>query len=63
MHFAINPATNTNFKHIDVRHQFLLKRVANGEFVVAYMSSDPQHEDFLTKPLHRDFFYKHRRLR
>ena len=53
IHLAKNAATTPNSKHIDIRHHFIRERVANGEFKVAYMPSEEQHADFLTKPLHQ----------
>ena len=60
LHLANNPATTPNSKHIDIRHHFLRKRVANGEFRVVHVRSDLQHADFLTKLLHSEAFCVHR---
>ena len=46
LHLANNPAITPNSKHIDIRHQFLRERVANGEFRVVHVRSDLQHTAF-----------------
>ena len=45
---ASNPVSNSNTKHIDVRHHFIREFIEKGEFSV---SSEYQHADFFTKPL------------
>ena len=60
LHLANDPATTPNSKHIEIRHHFIRKRVANGEFRVVHVRSDLQHADFLTKPLHKEAFCAHR---
>ena len=60
LHLANNPATTPNSKHIDIRHHFLRERVANGEFNVVHVNSALQHADFLTKPLPKEDFFRHR---
>ena len=60
LHLAKNLATTPNSKHIDIRHHFLRERVANGEFNVVHVNSALQHADFLTKPLPREEFFRHR---
>jgi len=57
---AVNPVTNSNSKHIDVRHHFLREHVENGEFKISHVQSKYQHADFLTKPLAKDSFRFHR---
>ena len=59
-HLAKKIVTTQNSKHIDVRHHYRRKRVANGEFEVIHVSSALQHADFLTKPLHTKAFRFHR---
>lgn len=59
-HLANNPATNLNSKRIAVRHHFLRERVANREFREVYVPSEQQHENFLTKPLHKEKCCVHR---
>ena len=60
IHLAKNPATTPNSKHIDIRHDFIRERVANGEFQVVYVPSEEQHAGFLTKSLHQGAFEVHR---
>ena len=60
IHLAKNPATTPNSKHIDIRHDFIREREANGEFTVVYVPSKEQHADFLTKSLHQGAFEVHR---
>ena len=62
IHLAKNLATTPNSKHIDIRHHFIRERVANGEFKVVYVSSEEQHADFLTKPLHQGAFEVHQKI-
>lgn len=59
---AKHPISNSNSKHIDVRHHFLRERVEENEIDVIHVPSELQHADFLTKVLpekeftfHRDF--------
>ena len=57
---AVNLVTNSNSKHIYVRHHFLQEHVDNGEFEISHVESKYQHADFLTKPLAKDAFRFHR---
>ena len=57
---ASNPVSNSNSKHIDVRHHFLRELVDKGEFFIAHVESEYQQADFLTKPLDRNSFEFHR---
>ena len=57
---AVNPVTNSNSKHIDVRHHFRREHVENGEFEISHVESKYQHADLLTKPLAKDAFRFHR---
>ena len=34
---AVDPVTNPNSKHIDVRHHFLRENVENGEFEISHV--------------------------
>ncbi|CAB1106485.1 unnamed protein product [Ectocarpus sp. CCAP 1310/34] len=59
---AHNPITNSNSKHIDVRHHFIRELVERKEISIALVPTHFQHADFLTKAiskeslaLHRDF--------
>ena len=56
IYLPIKLVTTPNSKHIDVRHQLLRERVANGEFEVVHVSSALLHADFITKPLHTEAF-------
>ena len=60
---AIELATNKNAsrrtKHIDVKHH-MGRDVSDARKVrVAYVRSEDQHADLLTKPLDMEKFYKH----
>ena len=58
-----NPASNSNSKHIDVRHHFLRELVRQGDISVSHVSSEYQHADILTKALLAfDVFAIHRRF-
>ena len=57
---AVNPVTNSNSKHVCVRHHFLREHVENGEFEISHVESIYQHADFLTKPLAKNTFRFHR---
>ena len=48
---ADNPITNSNSKHIDVRHQFLRELVRQRDIKVVQVPSKFQHADILTKVL------------
>ena len=57
-----NPVSNSNSKHIDVRHHFLRALVRQGDVIVNHVPSEYQHADILTKVLAFDLFAIHRRL-
>ena len=57
-----NPVSNSNSKHIDVRHHFLRELVRQGDIIVNHVPSEHQHADILTKVLAFDLFAFHRRL-
>ncbi|CAB1119314.1 unnamed protein product [Ectocarpus sp. CCAP 1310/34] len=57
---AQNPISNSNSKHIDVRHHFLTELVERKETSVIHMPSPYQRADFLTKSLPKDTFESHR---
>ena len=44
-----NPVSNSNSKHIDVRHHFLRELVRQGNIIVNHVPSEYQHEDILAK--------------
>ena len=57
-----NPVSNSNSKHIDVRHHFLRELVRQGEIIVNHVPSEYQHADILTNVLAFDLFAVHRRF-
>jgi len=57
---ANNPVTTANSKHADIRHHHIRESLEREEFRIAHVPSHLQHADFLTKPVHRDAFYRHR---
>ena len=57
-----NPLSNSNSKHIDVRHHFLRELVRQGNIIVNHVPSEYQHTDILTKVLPFDLFAIHRRF-
>ena len=58
----LNPVSNANSKHIDVRHHFLRELVHQGDISVVHVPSEYQHADILTKALAFYLFMIHRRL-
>ena len=48
---AKHPISNSNSKHIDVRHHFLRELVERKEIEIIHIVSQYQHADFLTKAL------------
>ena len=59
---AQNPVTNSNSKHIDVRHHFLLELVRQKDIKVVQVPSEFQHANILTKALPFDLFAFHRKF-
>ena len=57
-----NPVSNSNSKHIGVRHHFLRELVRQGEIIVIHVPSECQHADILTNVLAFDLFALHRHL-
>ena len=57
-----NSVSNSNSKHIDVRHHFLRELVRQGDIIVNHVPSEYQHADILTKVLAFDLFAIHRRF-
>ena len=51
---AQDPATNSNSKHIDVRHHFLRGLYRQRDIKVVKVPSEFQHTDILTKALAYD---------
>ena len=54
--------SNSNSKHINVRHHFLRELVRQGDTIVNHVPSEYQHADILTKVLAFDLFVIHRRF-
>ena len=46
-----SPVSNSNSKHVDVRHHFLRELVRQGDISVSRIPSGYQHADILTKAL------------
>ena len=59
---AKNPITNSNSKHIDVRHHVLRDLVRRRNKSMIHVTSSVQHADFLTKAIPRESFVFHRSL-
>ncbi|CAB1105587.1 unnamed protein product [Ectocarpus sp. CCAP 1310/34] len=57
---AQNPISNSNSKHIVVRHHCLRELVERNEISVIHVPSPYQRADFLTKSLSKDAFESHR---
>ena len=51
LQIAKHPISNSNSKHIDVRHHFLRELVERKEIEIIHVASQYQHADFLTKAL------------
>ncbi|CAB1107675.1 unnamed protein product [Ectocarpus sp. CCAP 1310/34] len=57
---AHNPISNSNSKHIDVRHYFIRKLVERKEISITHVTSEFQYADFLTKAISKESFELHR---
>ena len=57
---GVNPVTNSNSKHVDVRHHFLRELVEKRGCSISHVQSNFQHANFLTKPLGKESFRFHR---
>ena len=57
-----NRVSNSNSKHIDVRHYFLRELVRQGDIIVNHVLSEYQDANILTKVLAFDLFVIHRRF-
>ena len=55
-----NSVSNSNSKHIDVRHHFFRELVRQGDISVNRVPSEYQHADILIKALAFDVFAIHR---
>ena len=47
LQFSNNPVSNSNSKHIDVRHHFLRELVRQGDIIVNHVPSEYQHADMI----------------
>ena len=54
-----NPVSDSNSKHIDVRHHVLRELVRQGDVSVSHVPSEYQHADILTKALASYLFVVH----
>ena len=59
---AQNPITNSNSKHIDIRHHFLRELVRQRDIKVVQVPPEFQHADILTKALAFDLFAFHQKF-
>ncbi|CAB1106667.1 unnamed protein product [Ectocarpus sp. CCAP 1310/34] len=57
---AQNPISNSNSKHIDVRHHFIRELVGRKGISIFHVESAYQHAGFLTKAFHVGNFEFHR---
>ena len=57
---AKHAISNSNSKHIDVRHHFLREVVERKEIEIIHVASQYQHADLLTKALPEREFEVHR---
>ena len=57
---AKHPISNSNSKHIDVRHHFLRELMERKEIEIIHIASQYQHADYLTKALPEREFEFHR---
>ena len=57
---AKHPISNSNSKHIDVRHHFLRELVERKEIKIIHVASQYQNADLLTKALPEGEFEFHR---
>ena len=59
---AQNPITNSNLKHIDVRHHSIRELVGRKEISIIHVPSPFQRAEFLTREISRESFEFHRSL-
>ena len=59
MKLATNKHASLRTKHIDVKHHIVRDASAARKVRIAYVMSEDQHADLLTKPLDMQNFYKH----
>lgn len=58
---ASSTSVSSRSKHIDVRHHFIRKHIASGDFSTTWISTQDMVADIMTKPLLSVLFAKHRR--
>ncbi|KAM2446507.1 hypothetical protein PS1_016966 [Malus domestica] len=54
-----NPVFHSRIKHLDTDYHFVRERVQKGDLAVAYVLTDEQTADVLTKGLHSPAFIRH----
>lgn len=57
---GVNPLTNSNSKHIDVRHRFFREFIKNGGFSISHVWSRNFRTPVFTKPLSKESFCFHK---
>ena len=62
VHLSQNPVSNSNSKHVDVRHHLLRELVLQRGIFGSHVPSEYQRADILTKALAFDVFAIHRRF-
>ena len=62
VHLSQNPVSNSNSKHVDVRHHLLRELVLQRDISVSHVPSEYQRAGILTKALAFDVFAIHRRF-
>ena len=60
IHIANNDVVVPKVKHIAMRHYFLKENITAGNITVEYIQSVENTADFMTKPLDRKLFFKHK---
>ena len=51
-----NPVQHSKSKHIEIRHHFIRKHVANEDVMLDYINTKDQIANIFTKPLREDRF-------
>jgi len=55
---SVNPVMHQTSKHIDIRHHFIREKVAMGDVILSYISTEDMLADALTKPLGKSQFLR-----